>query len=141
MRDLSRVRTAGNRRDGTTAPQRGVRFAPRPDASFCLLVSPEESAQRANAKTRFHRETPEVLHQRWREYLALSEDLGVQSFDGGQAVDEIAVQVQLRVAEALGFSGPDRALASPRAPGPAVPAEAKPLVGLRDWPLPASRRE
>lgn len=104
------------------------RLAPRPDAAFCLMISADETAERASAKARFHRETPEVLLERWRAYLDLSEDLGVQIIDGALPVEEIARLVQQRAAGALSTNGSGPADANERAP-----AVAERLVNLREW--------
>lgn len=76
------------------------RITPRPDASFCLLISAEQSLERARGKARFHWETLEVLEERRRQYLALCDELAVQVLDGGRPPGEIARSIQQRM-EAL----------------------------------------
>lgn len=109
------------------------RCLPRPEASFCLLIPSGEAGERMQRKGRFHRETPEVLEQRWRAYQALSEDLGVQVLDGERPVAEIARAIQERVSAAL---VPDQVLA---ATTDRLPRNAASLPGpdadVRDWPL------
>lgn len=115
------------------------RFSARPEAAFCLLVTAGETSARARAKARFHRETPEVLEQRWREYRALSEDLGVQVLDGARPVTEIARSIQERVAEALlPRSGPTVATEQPSINEAGSP---EPRADLGDWSIRAQRQE
>ncbi len=77
------------------------RISPRPDVAVCLLISAEQSLERAREKSRFHWETLAVLEQRRREYLALCEELAIQVLDGGRPAGELARSIQQRVAEAL----------------------------------------
>ncbi len=116
------------------------RIAARPDATFCLLVPPEETIARTRKKSRFHWETPEVLQERWRQYRVLSEDLGVQVLDGTRPVEELARSIRERVAQTRLAPGPTTA-AEVRPAQDGAPAAAAPLAELRDWPIRAQRQE
>jgi len=66
------------------------RCSVRPDASFCLLLAPEETVERARRKARYHWETLDVLRERLREYQALSAAFEAQVLDGLQPRTELA---------------------------------------------------
>jgi thymidylate kinase len=91
-----------------------------PDAAFCLLIPAEKSLERGRGKSRFHWEPLEVLQQRWKEYGALCDPLGVQVLDGERPTAEIAQTIQRSVADALPASSPlqaSRASAQKASPG------------------------
>jgi thymidylate kinase len=76
-------------------------LAVRPDTALCFVIPPERTLERAQQKSRFHRETLEVLERRWRAYRVLSSQLDVEVLDGLRPADEIAGAVWRSVAHGL----------------------------------------
>ena len=77
------------------------RVALRPDASFLLLISPEESLRRAHESGRRHVEPREVLESRLVEYRRIAASgLGV-AVDAGRDPDTIAKELRERLDAAL----------------------------------------
>jgi thymidylate kinase len=75
-----------------------VRLAVRPDASFVLLVSPEESIRRARASGRRHVEPAEVLEARLAEYRRIAASSGAFVIDAHGDPERIAKLLRERLA-------------------------------------------
>jgi thymidylate kinase len=79
-----------------------ARLAARPDATFLLLISPEESLRRARASGRRHVEPSEVLEARLLEYRRLAECGEGDAIDAGRDPERIAEELRERLEACLG---------------------------------------
>ncbi len=79
-----------------------ARLAVRPDASFLLLISPEESLRRARASGRRHVEPCEVLEARLLEYRRLADSGAGEAIDAGRDPERIAEELRERLEARLG---------------------------------------
>jgi thymidylate kinase len=77
------------------------RFAVRPEASFLLLISPEESLRRAHASGRRHVEPAEVLEARLAEYRRLAAAGCGEAIDAGRDPGTIAADLRERLERRL----------------------------------------
>ena len=73
------------------------KLAVRPDASFLLLISPEESLQRAHASGRRHVEPREVLEARLVEYRRIAATGLGEAIDAGRDPEAIAKDLRGRL--------------------------------------------
>lgn len=83
-----------------------ARLAARPDASFVLLISPEESLRRAHASGRRHVEPREVLEARLVEYRRLVASGLAEAIDAGQEPEAVAKELRERLERRLGRADP-----------------------------------
>jgi thymidylate kinase len=77
------------------------RCAVRPEASFLLLISPEESLRRAQASGRRHVEPAEVLEARLAEYRRLAAAGEGEAIDAGRDPGAIAKDLRERLERRL----------------------------------------
>jgi thymidylate kinase len=84
------------------------RLARRPDATFLLLISPEESLRRARASGRRHVEPCAVLEARLREYRALADSGEGEAIDAARDPERVAEDLRARLEERLGPGAPAR---------------------------------
>lgn len=82
------------------------RLALRPDASFLLLISPEESLRRAHASGRRHVEPREVLEARLVEYRRIAAAGLGEVVDAERTPDAIALDLRDRLDAILGRTHP-----------------------------------
>ncbi len=82
------------------------KLAARPDASFVLLISPEESLRRAHASGRRHVEPREVLEARLVEYRRLAASGLAEAIDAGQDPDTIGKELRERLERRLHHASP-----------------------------------
>ena len=73
------------------------KLAVRPDASFLLLISPEESLRRAHASGRRHVEPGEVLEARLGEYRRIAATGLGEAIDAGRDPEAIAKDLRERL--------------------------------------------
>jgi len=73
-----------------------LRLAVRPDATFLLLVSPEESIRRARASGRRHVEPAAVLEARLAEYRRIAASCGFDAVDADDDPEQIAHSLRER---------------------------------------------
>jgi len=83
-----------------------ARLAVRPDASFLLLISPEESLRRARASGRRHVEPCEVLAARLVEYHRVAESGEGEEIDAARDPERIAEDLRERLEKRLGPAPP-----------------------------------
>ncbi len=84
------------------------RFALRPDATFLLLVSPEESLRRARASGRRHVEPTGVLEARLEEYRRVAASGSGEAVDAERDPERIAQDLRERLEVRLGPGGAPR---------------------------------
>ena len=80
-------------------------LTPAPDIAFFLLIPVEESLRRSETRERRYRESQSVLDRRLEEYEAQARALGSPVLDGRHSAEELAKEIQLRVAAVRGSAG------------------------------------
>ena len=85
-----------------------ARLAVRPDASFLLLIPPEESLRRARVSGRRHVEPCEVLAARLVEYRRIAESGEGEAVDAARDPELIAEDLRERLERRLGPAPPPR---------------------------------
>src|SRR5262245_8035608 len=78
-----------------------ARFALRPDATFLLLVSAEESLRRARASGRRHVEPAEVLEARLEEYRRIAASGAGDAIDAERDPERVAQDLRERLDEKI----------------------------------------
>ena len=79
--------------------------APKPDASFLLLIPVEESIRRSRQKNEPFPDTPEVLRNRLEQYQAMMQSTGWRILDGRQPIDVLAEIIKQDVDKLLTKKG------------------------------------
>jgi thymidylate kinase len=89
-----------------------LRFAVRPEATFLLLVSPQESIRRAHASGRRHVEPAGVLEARLAEYRRIAAAWELETIDAEQDPERVALQLRAQLGRAVGPAGLGAGLAA-----------------------------
>ncbi len=71
---------------------------PKPDVSWALLISVEESLRRSKQKNEPFPDLPQILEQRLSQYEGLTPIAGWQVLDGRQPLEELATRIWTEVA-------------------------------------------
>jgi thymidylate kinase len=118
-----RVNFPGERIEARLLWRLVCRLAVRPDATFLLLITPEESLRRARASGRRHVEPSEVLAARLLEYRRLADSGAGEAIDADRDPERIAAQLRERLEARLG----------PPREGHEKPSRASRVASLLPW--------